>query len=246
MQYSGYGKRFRYDVVKSALNAYRKLCEKDQQGERPMYRQKDWRRLEREKEKREKKRTWYKKGGYDSVVFVPGTPRSELRKILEEDVKNSGIKIKVVETSGSSMKKLLQRSDPFSEERCKKEDCMVCGSDGRGKCKTQGVTYEIQCTSCNDKYIGETARSAYARGKEHMKAMHSDNTPSVLFEHCRNKHNSVLQDFSMSVTGVFPQDPMGRQITESVLIKHCNRNKLMNTKQEWNHVKIPRMKIEDD
>ena len=40
MQYSMYHKRFRTEVVKSALNAYVKMVEKDEAGEEPRY---NWR-----------------------------------------------------------------------------------------------------------------------------------------------------------------------------------------------------------
>ena len=30
-----------------------------------------------------------------------------------------------------------------------------------------GITYEIKCQGCGDKYIGETATNAYTRGTEH-------------------------------------------------------------------------------
>ena len=31
-----------------------------------------------EKEKRQEREAWYKRGGYDSVIFVPTTPKSDL------------------------------------------------------------------------------------------------------------------------------------------------------------------------
>ncbi|KAK3732414.1 hypothetical protein QZH41_003562 [Actinostola sp. cb2023] len=189
MQYSGYGKRFRYEVVRSALNAYRKIVTLDQQGVRPIYRQKEWKRTEREKEKREKKTTWYKTGGYSSVIFVPTTPLSELKRILEKNVKESGIKIKIVETAGMNAKRMLQRSNPFKEKTCEKEDCMVCRTGGKGPCGTPSVTYEIKCKPCGHKYV-------------------------VLKKHCIEKHQGILQDFMMNVTGTFHQDPMLRQITD--------------------------------
>ena len=39
-------------VVKSALNAYKKIKEKDKKGEEPMYRPKTWNKARREKEKK--------------------------------------------------------------------------------------------------------------------------------------------------------------------------------------------------
>ncbi|KAK3753663.1 hypothetical protein QZH41_010139 [Actinostola sp. cb2023] len=52
------------------------------------------------KEKKEKKRSWYKRGGYKSVIFVPATPDSQLKKELEQDINESGVKIKVAERAG--------------------------------------------------------------------------------------------------------------------------------------------------
>ncbi|KAK3733048.1 hypothetical protein QZH41_008875 [Actinostola sp. cb2023] len=51
------------------------------------------------KEKKEKKRSWYKRGGYKSVIFVPATPDSQLKKELEQDINESGVKIKVARES---------------------------------------------------------------------------------------------------------------------------------------------------
>ena len=50
MQYSGYSKGFRYEIVQSALHAYKKIQELDQTGVKPMYRPKEWRQSERRKE----------------------------------------------------------------------------------------------------------------------------------------------------------------------------------------------------
>ena len=46
MRYSGYSKRFRYEVVDSALKAYRARKKADQEGERPLHRPKEWRKEE--------------------------------------------------------------------------------------------------------------------------------------------------------------------------------------------------------
>ena len=62
MQYSRYSEKFRYEVVDSALKAYRARKKADQEGERPLHRPKEWRREEREQEKMKKRGNWYKKG----------------------------------------------------------------------------------------------------------------------------------------------------------------------------------------
>ena len=51
MQYSGYNKKFSYEVVDPAIKAYRAKQEAELKGEGPMHRPKGWRRDERETEK---------------------------------------------------------------------------------------------------------------------------------------------------------------------------------------------------
>ena len=41
-----------------------------------MYRPREWRNKERAREKRKKQESWYTKGDYDSVIFIPATPKS--------------------------------------------------------------------------------------------------------------------------------------------------------------------------
>ena len=110
---------------------------------KPIYRPKEWRQNERRKEKGERRRSWYRKGNYSSVIFVPAPPESSLKRSLDEDVKKSGLRIRIVEKSGMSVKRVLQRSDPFKKRTCERECCFVCRTGGRGPCDSFGVTYEI-------------------------------------------------------------------------------------------------------
>ena len=55
IQYSGYNETYRAQVVKSALNAYDLILDKDQRGEEPLYRPREWRKVERAMERRAKK-----------------------------------------------------------------------------------------------------------------------------------------------------------------------------------------------
>ena len=38
--------------------------------------------------------------------------------------------------------------------------------NGGKTCRKEGITYEIQCEECGDKYVGESARNGYTRGRE--------------------------------------------------------------------------------
>ena len=241
MQYSGYSKKFRYEVVDSALKAYREREKADREGERPLHRPKEWRKEEREQEKIGKKCSWYKRGGNEAVIFVPATPNSQLqRKKYQKEIKQQGFKIKVVEKAGIAIKRLLQKSDPFKPRQCEREDCPVCRTDGKGPCNRESVAYEIKCTGCNNVYVGETSRSAYTRGKEHSKSLSNKEERSALWKHCREKHSSEIQQFQMNETGVHSNDAMLRQISEGVKINNVDEDSLMNSKNEWNYFQIPR------
>ena len=196
------------------------------------------------REKRKKRDEWYRKGGYDSVIFVPATPGSELKSRYEKEIDEAGIKIKVTKQSGIPLKRYLQRSNPFKlSKKYERDDCLVCTSGGKGTCYATGVTYEIVCKECNCKYVGETARSAYSRGLEHLKASKTGQEQSVMWKQAREKHGGKLPAYVMDVTGIFGDDAMLRQITESVLIRNTPGQKLMNTKNAWNYVSFPRAQV---
>ena len=248
-QYSGYSKKFRYEVVDSALKAYRTRKKADQEGERPLHRPKEWRQEEREQEKFGKKSSWYKRGGNEAVIFVPATPNSQLQKNYQTEMKRQGFKIKVVENTGVAIKRLLQKSEQFKPRQCGREDRPVCRMEGKGPCNRESVTYEIKSIGCNNVYVGEMSRSAYTRGKEHSKSLGNKEERSALWKHCREKHSSEIQQFQMNVTGVYFNDTILRQISEGIkinnvdedlLINSKNEDLLINSKNEWNYFQIPR------
>ena len=109
MQYSGYGQKFRAEIIRSALTAYKTVREEDEKGKKPLYRKKEWKRMDRERGKRRKKQDWFKKGGAETVVFVPATPNSILKKKYEDEINNTGIKMKVVERRGLTLLSKLKR-----------------------------------------------------------------------------------------------------------------------------------------
>jgi len=130
-----------------------------------------------------------------------------------------------------------------SEELSTLLGCLVCTTGGKGNCKSTGITYEVSCKRCGDKYIGETARNAYTRGKEHLMALDSKAESSIMNKHCKDKHGGIIEDFTMNVIGTFQGDAMLRQISESVRISRENQKALINNKTEWNFVKLPRMNV---
>ena len=65
------------------------------------------------KEKERKKRTWFKGDGSNAVFFVDATPESVLAERCREEFRKAGLKVKVVERSGRSIKSKLVKSNPF-------------------------------------------------------------------------------------------------------------------------------------
>ena len=127
----------------------------------------------------------------------------------------------------------------------KVDSCMVCegGRIGRrrvGACRTEGVTYRIECVSCGSVYVGETARNAHTRGLEHISSVARKDTNSPLYLHCVSQHDSISTDFSMEVTGTFGGDALKRQISESVQIQNTPTHLLLNRRDEWRQTLLPR------
>ena len=174
------------------------------------------------------------------MIFVPATPESQLKDRYVREIKDAGFKIKVVEQSGITLKRMLQRSDPFLEKNCRNINCLVCSTGGKGSCCSTCVTYELVCQVCHHKYIGETSRSAYTRGKEHLRALEQWEEGSVMWRQSLDKHGGDVPGFTMNVTGMFQNDATLRQITESVRINQVNEGHLTNTKGEWSYFRIPR------
>ena len=254
MQASGYDKEFRLQVLKSALNAFEEKKEESRTSGIPLNRPRSWRRMERRREREEKKKTWFQKNGVESVMFVPATPNEELRKMLQEKVDQAGVRIKVVEKSGTKMVRLLQKNDPFQKRACRDaENCLVCnGGDEEegGYCRESGVTYKVKCLApseedpdqiCGEPYNGETDRNGYSRGVEHAEDLNHEREHSVLWRHCVDKHGGVKQKFRMVIQDRSRNDPTKRQILEAVRIRRAGVNQILNGRSEWNGNRIPRL-----
>ena len=65
-------------------------------------------------------------------MFVPATPKGELRRRFLQTIKKAKVKVAVAELPGRNVKRRLQRSDPFRSEDPGK--CMVCEGK-RGRCR---------------------------------------------------------------------------------------------------------------
>ena len=165
MQFSGYPQAYRYEVITRALRRYNNRTRRDPSVTRD-------------------KRKWYNEEKYDGVVFVDTTPHGELKKRVEAACRKNRMKIKVVEKISSTMKKELQRSNPFGHQHCRRNDCVTCNLGLQMNCRKRGQVYEMWCMNCKDtvekRYKGQTGRTLYHRMKEHFIKWENKSEDSVV------------------------------------------------------------------
>ena len=91
------------------------MVKRDTEGVEPLYRNKELNRTEILREKERKKKTWFKGDGSKAVFFVDATPKNKLAEECRKEFKKSGMKGKIVERSGRSIKRTLVKSNQFKK-----------------------------------------------------------------------------------------------------------------------------------
>ena len=189
-------------------------------------------------------------------MFVPHTPGGELAQLLQiaDDnfTRGKGIgRVKMVERGGTTLKDILCKNNPWSSEGCGRgKECFPCSSQpGRGgKCQKEGIVYSIACEECKGRgvvaeYVGESSRTGFLRGGEHLDDLRNKREKSPLWKHCEEHHQGAEVNFSMKV-GNSHRTPLTRQIQESVKIENSKAAILLNSKSEYHGSRIPRVVIE--
>ena len=150
---------------------------------------------------------------------------------------------------------------------CDRTDCMVClHPSSRGKCRSQGVTYQIACnrppcvTNLQPRvklsvphypvdippalYRGESSRSGYRRGGQHLDSYRDRDKSCPLWRHTRDHHGGQfgpergLQDFFMTILRPWNK-PLDRLTAEGDLIvdledmQHQGRAICINSKEDF-------------
>ena len=188
-----------------------------------------------------RRKNWYSGGGqFESVIFVEPTPDSCFKKEVQQAAKESKLKIKVVEKVSTTVKKLLQKSNPFEKEICGRVDCEMCRLGCKDDCRTRGCVYEIKCKDCDRKYRGTTGRTAYHRTGQHIDDW-TRRKSCPMWEHSREYHNGEVYEYEMKIVSKCFGKPTKRMITEAVVIDEVDEDKAMNRKSEWGYVRLPRV-----
>jgi hypothetical protein len=237
MQYSGYSEKVRYSVLRKALDKYDTRVQAHQEG-RTMYGPEV---RGREKKKRgARNHDWYKEDKYESVMFVEATPKSVLKDKVERLVTKHKLKIKVVERVGTTVQRILQRSNPFPRRHCQRDNCEVCRRGCGIDCRLRGCVYEIVCKEegCGRRYRGHTGRSTGTRTGEHVKNWRNKDEKCPLYKHSILYHNGQEFEFDMKILARCYGKPSRRRISEAVYIDELSDDKTMNSKREWTYIKL--------
>ena len=99
------------------------------------------------------------------------------------------------------------------------------------------MTYNLDCQLCKEEnvkatYFGESARTMYDRGSEHMSALMSRSPDSVLVQHMVETHEGMEPTLTMKLVKSH-QSPLYRQVHEGLLIDQFKGEIPMNRKGEW-------------
>ena len=255
MKAAGYGEKYRRDILKHALGIFDKKWEDHRNGVQPIFRPKMWKREERKIAKASKKVNWATQGGYIAPVFIPTTPGGVLLKMMRETAEaeaKEGIRFRIMEVGGKTLKRTLQRSNPTATPGCEDTECIACKDErGRGgNCRRNNVNYEIECELCPEGrrpvYIGETARNLYTRAKEHLGGEHREGTEEsdscFARKHMEQHHQGEESRFRAKVVRC-NNDSMSRQVREGVMIRRSTRE-MLNSKSEWFQPPIYRIRSE--
>ena len=153
---------------------------------------------------------------YHLAAFYPATPDGWLvkgiNKIMREEGERIGLKIKVVEESGTSLGSLLTRPDLSG--------CLYpnCNMDSAGPSHLRaGANYSGVCNLCDKRYRGETGFSAHARIECHEKQIRANDMKNSMAQHLATDHPAQRKNpesfaFKVVTTG---ERPLTRQLREA-------------------------------
>ena len=130
-------------------------------------------------------------------MFVQPTPGSILKKKVQTAARRNRVKVKVFERMRSTVKGILQRSNPFRRVACERPDCPVCRYGKVGECRNRGCVYQLECKEDRRKYRGQTGRSVYEQTREEIQAWEKREEKSPLWKHSQLFHDGNTFDMDI-------------------------------------------------
>ena len=189
-----------------------------------------------------------------TVLFVDQTPggklAAQLRQKENELAQITGWKSKIVEKGGTSLQQLLVKSNPWEGGMCGRSGCVPCQAGvEKSKCFKRNILYESSCNICRregleEVYVGESSRSGYERGGEHVRDCLTKKDDSHMWKHMEGAHaGEKTPDFSFKVIKTF-QSALMRQVSEAVRVER--RGKVLNSKGIYNRCSLPRLTVQQN
>ena len=235
---SGYSVNFRREILLSGINGYNKILEADRNKSKPLYRTKGWKSSARRMDSKKKSQNWLGPS-FKSCIFVPPTPGSELKKLLqqkEEEMRPGGREewpIKIIETYGKSLERFIVKTDPFNGNQCLDKKCLPAqNKNNKISCCRNNIGYRIPCKICIKEgkkwYLYWWNRGKYAHlslchlTKFNSKQPHIRES-SAFFKHLQNTYGGLkeCQDFAdcffVEIVKAY-QKPMTRQTEEGTFM----------------------------
>ena len=194
----------------------------------------------------------------EGTLFIPHTPNGLLARELQTAEDNFAkvhgtARVKMIERGGVKIMDTLGKKDPWAPEHCGKTDCLVCNSQGRKQgsptpCRQESICYMLSCDRCKlgnvtAQYCGESARTAYLRGKEHKQGQEKMRSDNPLHKHDMIFHEGVAGQYTMKVLRKHKK-PLARQIQEATTIDNTTAQIVMNSKGEYLGARVPRITVE--
>ena len=243
MARSGYPEEYRSVVIKSGVLGFERQLEASRRGERPLFRPREWQKEERRKSKMIQKAAWYRPA--DVVGFYPPSPKGELvtriNKVLEEEGRRIGIKMRAIETGGLSLAKQLVKPDLKRGEPCGRPGCVLDLTSGGagGPHNIPSSLYKGECKLCeadgeSAEYWGESGFSGSHRCVAHGAEVVARKETNAFAKHLALFHpddQGDITNFDIQVKGLF-QKPLTRQKTEAIKIQSSTATHRMNSKAE--------------
>ena len=121
-----------------------------------------------------------------SLPFISDRVSDAVRQSLfQSQLENDII---LVNIPNRNIKRQLVRNRLY-DRICETNNCVICPHGKVGDCVKSEVVYEIQCMTCQAKYIGETGRMLRVRINEHLASKRRESLISPLGKHRRENHN---------------------------------------------------------
>ncbi|EYC11329.1 hypothetical protein Y032_0051g2148 [Ancylostoma ceylanicum] len=163
--------------------------------------------------------TWRPHSAPDGIALVLPYVNEHISKQVNIVVKRSGLPVRLIFRPPPTLREILTSSRIY-ESRCDIEDCQYCTD--RKICHLRGTVYMITCSTCGQRYIGETGRPLRERLNEHRRALTSPQSyPTNSFSRHRTAVHTREPPPLLEVTVLHRhlEHPVERKIMEAREIK---------------------------